>query len=198
MRKPLFRLTERRTTLRTEVLGGVTTFATMAYIIVVNPAVLSFAGFPTGPATVATIIVAAFDSSAESGAWAVAVLLVVTGLVLGAITLFGTARLVALMTIHHLKLGGTIAPDRIVAVQPLDQEQKRKLRWIVPGLLVVLAVSVVLTLFGVEDELNRLGHQTSVTAHRGSSIEAPQNSMAAQLMVLKSASSPSLPSITAP
>jgi AGZA family xanthine/uracil permease-like MFS transporter len=62
MRRPLFRLAERRTTLRTEVLGGVTTFATMGYIIVVNPAILSFAGFPTGPATVATIIVAAFGT----------------------------------------------------------------------------------------------------------------------------------------
>jgi AGZA family xanthine/uracil permease-like MFS transporter len=59
VRMPQFRLNERRTTLRTEVLGGVTTFATMAYIIVVNPAVLSFAGFPAGPATVATIVVAA-------------------------------------------------------------------------------------------------------------------------------------------
>jgi AGZA family xanthine/uracil permease-like MFS transporter len=59
---PLFRLVDRRTTLRREVLGGVTTFATMAYIIVVNPAILSFAGFPTGPATVATIVVAAFGT----------------------------------------------------------------------------------------------------------------------------------------
>jgi AGZA family xanthine/uracil permease-like MFS transporter len=62
MRGSLFRLNERRTSLRTEVLGGVTTFTTMGYIIVVNPAILSFAGFPTGPATVATIVVAAFGT----------------------------------------------------------------------------------------------------------------------------------------
>ena len=62
MRRPLFHLVERRTTLRTEILGGVTTFATMGYIIVVNPAILSFAGFPTGAATVATIVVAAFGT----------------------------------------------------------------------------------------------------------------------------------------
>ncbi|MCE9562672.1 MAG: NCS2 family permease [Planctomycetes bacterium] len=55
-----FRLPEHGTTLRTEVLGGVTTFATMAYIIVVNPAILSFAGLPIGPSTVATILVAVF------------------------------------------------------------------------------------------------------------------------------------------
>ena len=37
------RLAERNTDLRTEVIGGVTTFATMAYIAVVNPAILSAA-----------------------------------------------------------------------------------------------------------------------------------------------------------
>jgi AGZA family xanthine/uracil permease-like MFS transporter len=55
-----FRLRQNGTTVRTEVLGGVTTFAAMAYIIVVNPAVLQFAGLPVGPSTVATILVAAF------------------------------------------------------------------------------------------------------------------------------------------
>jgi AGZA family xanthine/uracil permease-like MFS transporter len=54
-----FRVRDHGSTLRAEVLGGTTTFATMAYIIVVNPAVLSFAGLPVGPSTVATIVVAA-------------------------------------------------------------------------------------------------------------------------------------------
>jgi AGZA family xanthine/uracil permease-like MFS transporter len=53
-----FRLKEHRTTLRTEVLGGATTFAAMGYIIVVNPAILQFAGLPVGPSTVATILTA--------------------------------------------------------------------------------------------------------------------------------------------
>jgi len=47
---------------RTEVLDGVTTFATMAYIVVVNPAILSFAGLPSGAATVATLVVAVFGT----------------------------------------------------------------------------------------------------------------------------------------
>ena len=55
-----FRIQERGTNARTEILGGLTTFTTMAYIIVVNPAILSFAGLPTGPSTVATILAAAF------------------------------------------------------------------------------------------------------------------------------------------
>ena len=46
--------------MKTEILGGVTTFVTMAYIIVVNPAILAFAGIPRGPSTVATILAAVF------------------------------------------------------------------------------------------------------------------------------------------
>jgi adenine/guanine/hypoxanthine permease len=62
MLERLFRLRARGTTLRREVTGGATTFATMAYIVVVNPAILSFAGIPTGPSTVATILVAVFGT----------------------------------------------------------------------------------------------------------------------------------------
>lgn len=57
-----FRLSERGTSVRVEVLGGATTFATMAYIVVVNPAILSFAGIPAGPSTVATILAAVFGT----------------------------------------------------------------------------------------------------------------------------------------
>ncbi len=53
-----FHVRERGSTVRAEVLGGATTFITMAYIIVVNPAILAFAGIPTGPSTVATILTA--------------------------------------------------------------------------------------------------------------------------------------------
>jgi AGZA family xanthine/uracil permease-like MFS transporter len=57
-----FRLAERGTTVRTEALGGVTTFATMAYIIFVNPAILSAAGMPFGAVAVATALAAAVFS----------------------------------------------------------------------------------------------------------------------------------------
>src|SRR5947199_3227835 len=56
----VFALQANGTTVRTALLGGATTFATMAYIIVVNPAILHFAGFPVGPSTVATILTAVF------------------------------------------------------------------------------------------------------------------------------------------
>jgi adenine/guanine/hypoxanthine permease len=65
----VFHIKERGSTVRTEVVGGITTFVSMAYIIVVNPAILSFAGLPQGPSTVATILTAAFGTLLM-GLWA--------------------------------------------------------------------------------------------------------------------------------
>jgi AGZA family xanthine/uracil permease-like MFS transporter len=50
------------TSYRQEILAGVTTFLTMAYIIVINPAILEAAGIPKGPSMTATIISAAFGT----------------------------------------------------------------------------------------------------------------------------------------
>lgn len=64
MLERIFELRAHGTTARAEIIGGATTFATMAYIIVVNPAILSFAGLPSGPSTVATILSAVFGCTA--------------------------------------------------------------------------------------------------------------------------------------
>lgn len=58
----MFPIRERGSSVRAEVVGGITTFVSMAYIIVVNPAILSFAGIPQGPSTVATILTAVFGT----------------------------------------------------------------------------------------------------------------------------------------
>jgi adenine/guanine/hypoxanthine permease len=55
----LFRLQENQTTVRQEFLGGLTTFITMAYIVVVNPRTLAQAGVPIEGAVFATCISAA-------------------------------------------------------------------------------------------------------------------------------------------
>lgn len=52
----LFRLQQHGTNVKQEVTAGVTTFVTMAYISVVNPAILSDAGIPFAQAFTATII----------------------------------------------------------------------------------------------------------------------------------------------
>src|SRR5208337_4832492 len=54
----LFGFDRHGTTLAREVVAGLTTFTTMSYIVVVNPAILSAAGIPAGPSFVATVLVA--------------------------------------------------------------------------------------------------------------------------------------------
>jgi adenine/guanine/hypoxanthine permease len=54
-----FRLSENQTTVRREFLGGLTTFLTMAYIIVVNPQMLAKAGVPIDGVLFATCVSAA-------------------------------------------------------------------------------------------------------------------------------------------
>ena len=56
MLERLFDLRGHGTTVRTEVLAGLTTFLTMAYIVVVNPAILGAAGMPVAPVAVATCV----------------------------------------------------------------------------------------------------------------------------------------------
>lgn len=54
-----FKLDEHGTSVRTEVIAGITTFLTMAYIIFVNPSILSEAGVDYGAVFVATCLAAA-------------------------------------------------------------------------------------------------------------------------------------------
>jgi len=55
-----FRFDHYKTSYRRETVAGITTFLTMAYIIIVNPAILEVAGIPRGPQTTATILAAVF------------------------------------------------------------------------------------------------------------------------------------------
>ncbi|HHU98089.1 MAG TPA: NCS2 family permease [Petrimonas sp.] len=58
----LFQLKQKGTTVRTEILAGLTTFMTMAYIIFVNPSLLSMAGMDFGAVMTATILSAALTT----------------------------------------------------------------------------------------------------------------------------------------
>ncbi|NOH97702.1 NCS2 family permease [Vibrio sp. 99-70-13A1] len=59
MLERLFKLSENGTNVRTEIIAGLTTFLTMAYIIFVNPAMLADAGMDHGAVFVATCLAAA-------------------------------------------------------------------------------------------------------------------------------------------
>lgn len=65
----LFHLTRNRTNFRTELLAGLSSFLTLAYIIAVNPAILADAGIPFAGAFIATILASAIGC-AVMGLWA--------------------------------------------------------------------------------------------------------------------------------
>ena len=58
----MFHLKEKGTNVRTEVLAGITTFMTMAYILAVNPGILSASGMDTGAVFTATALASAIAS----------------------------------------------------------------------------------------------------------------------------------------
>ena len=58
----MFHLTENNTTIKTEITAGMTTFLTMAYIVIVNPVILGAAGVPFDQVFLATIIAAAIGT----------------------------------------------------------------------------------------------------------------------------------------
>ena len=62
MLEKFFKLSENKTTVKTEVLAGVTTFMTMAYILAVNPDILSATGMDKGALFTATAISAAIGT----------------------------------------------------------------------------------------------------------------------------------------
>ena len=65
----LFRIREKGSTVRTEILGGITTFVAVSYIIFVNPSILADAGIPK-EAAIASTIWAATATTLLMGLWA--------------------------------------------------------------------------------------------------------------------------------
>jgi adenine/guanine/hypoxanthine permease len=65
----VFHLTENKTTVRRELLAGLTTFMTMAYVVVVNPRILAEGGMPVEGVLFATCISAAL-ATLMMGLWA--------------------------------------------------------------------------------------------------------------------------------
>ncbi|OOV86329.1 NCS2 family permease [Oceanospirillum linum] len=69
MLEKLFKLSEHNTNVKTEVVAGITTYLTMAYIIFVNPSILKLAGMDYGAVFVATCLAAAIGTLIM-GLWA--------------------------------------------------------------------------------------------------------------------------------
>jgi adenine/guanine/hypoxanthine permease len=83
-----FEIDAKGSSVRTEVLAGIATFLTMAYIVVVNPVILSKAGMDFGAVFVATIL-AAFVGSSIMGWWAKWPVALAPGMGLNAFVTYG-------------------------------------------------------------------------------------------------------------
>lgn len=91
MLEKLFQLDANGTNVKREVLAGVTTFLTMAYIIFVNPAILKDAGMDFGAVFMATCLAAAFGS-AFMGLYANYPIALAPGMGLNAYFTFGVVK----------------------------------------------------------------------------------------------------------
>ncbi len=87
MLENLFKLTERQTNVRTEIIAGFTTFLTAAYIVFVNPNILANTGMDKGALITVTCIVAGL-SSILMGLWANAPIMMAPGMGLNAFFAF--------------------------------------------------------------------------------------------------------------
>lgn len=91
MLERFFQLREHGTDVRTEIMAGATTFLTMAYIIFVNPQILSVSGMDLGAVFVATCLAAAI-SSAIMGLYANYPIALAPGMGLNAYFSFGLVK----------------------------------------------------------------------------------------------------------
>ena len=62
MLEKFFKLSENHTDAKTEILAGITTFMTMAYILAVNPSIMAATGMDSGAVFTATALAAFIDA----------------------------------------------------------------------------------------------------------------------------------------
>lgn len=139
----VFRLAENKTSVRTEVIAGLTTFMTMAYIIVVNPAILSHPAGGPGPsqtATVAATCIAAAIPTIVMGFWANYPIALASGLGLNA------ALAAAISTAHGITwqamMGVIFVEGCIIAVLVLTKTREWVMNCIPMDLKRAIAVGI--------------------------------------------------------
>lgn len=82
-----FKISERKSTISNEIMGGITTFLAMSYIIIVNPSILSLTGMDKG-ALITVTCLSTFIGTIISGIWANAPIALAPGMGLNAFFTF--------------------------------------------------------------------------------------------------------------
>ena len=166
-----FRLEERNTSVRTEVLAGCTTFLTLSYIIFVNPLVLGGTGMDAGAVLVATCIAAAFGS-AVMGLYANYPIALAPGMGLnayfaavavGTLGLSWQTALGAVFCSGLLILILSVLPVREWMVNAIPRSQKLAIAAGIGSLLVIIGLRNAGEAVGSEATLVTLGNLTQWT-----------------------------------
>ena len=147
MLEKLFGLTKAKTSVRTEIMAGLATFLTMAYITVVNPAILSTegTGMEFGAVFTATII-AAVVGTLIMGLWAKWPVALAPGMGLNAFFAFGVIfgmgytyqqALAAVFIAGIVFIGLSITPARKYIINSIPRSMKLGVG---PGIVLFLAI----------------------------------------------------------
>ena len=163
-----FELEQRGSSLRREVIAGFTTFLTMAYIIFVNPQILSGTGMDAGAALVATCLAAAFGS-AVMGLYANYPIALAPGMglnayfaavVVGTMGLPWQVALGAVFCSGVLMLILSVLPVRELVVNAIPRSQKHAIAAGIGFFLVIIGLRSAGVVVGSDATLVTLGNLT--------------------------------------
>ncbi len=120
-----------RVELRTEIIAGITTFLTAAYVIIVNPAIVSDAGIPFAAGVTATVLVS-FIGSCAMGLYARSPILVAPGMGINA--LFTYTIVIGMHVPLETALGCTVLAGLGFTALAIGDARSRLVAAIPPGL----------------------------------------------------------------
>ncbi len=141
---------EARPALRTEIIAGVTTFLTAAYVIIVNPAIVADAGIPFSAGVTATVLVS-FIGSCAMGLYAKSPILVAPGMGINA--LFTYTIVLGMHVPLETALGCTLLAGIAFAALALGDARSRLVAAVPPGLRygVSAGIGLFLSFLGLVD-----------------------------------------------
>ncbi len=156
-----FRVSERGSTIRREVIAGLTTFMTMAYILLVNPAILGAGGVPPEGVVAATAVSAAV-ATLMMGLYANAPFALAPGMGLNAYFAFSVVPFIAAILAQRgvegvepwqIALAAVFAEGIVFIVLSVTKAREAVANAIPPGLKYSIAagIGLFLTLIGFEN-----------------------------------------------
>jgi glycerophosphoryl diester phosphodiesterase len=115
-----------------------------------------------------------------------AVLLLLNSAVYGGAAVFLLARLSTLGTLLYYRLGGAGELEEFESEAATPRPGARRRGWgVAAAALLLLVVATLFSVSNIERELAAMGRPVEVTAHRGASAEAPENTLASVRLAIE-------------